>query len=253
MRTEAGPGGFPSRSASFSHVSRRDDLPPIGNPYLQARSPDPCLDARGSTAVIPRAPVVHLFVCDNGNTKVKALADQFVTLLTSNGIKVFAERFVTHQPGYQVSAASQNTNADFFFQIHSKTAGPGHVRLYRDGLPNRMTAEEAVAYVWSWWKVRCGALAHHEVEVAGCDKVNFLLKEFCNLGDAEKTFAGILKSVRDREPLVFERIRDFERMLEEGRSRVVHARAVASEWPREPGEQLARCVAHALFVDCLHR
>jgi hypothetical protein len=92
---------------------------------------------------------VHFFVSDHGNAKVKVLCDQFIDALTSNGISVYAERYLTHQPGYQVRVAALNSLADFFLQIHSKTTGPGHVRLYVADQSKQMTMDEAVATVWS--------------------------------------------------------------------------------------------------------
>ena len=141
----------------------QDYTSPLANFHL-AFSKSLSKESPNPNALQPRAPLVHFFVCDHGNAKVKSFSDNFIELLISNGIKVYPELYLTHQPGYKVRAASCITTADFFFQIHSKTAGPGHVRLYYDGQPQRMTIQEAVTHIWSTWRMKCGALTKDEVD-----------------------------------------------------------------------------------------
>ena len=69
----------------------------------------------GGSIKVPRSPNVHFFICDYGNTKVKSFSEIFINLLIQNGINVYIEKYLTNQPGYQVCAASLNTQADFFF------------------------------------------------------------------------------------------------------------------------------------------
>jgi hypothetical protein len=201
-----------------------------------------------SGSVAPRAPVVHFFVSDHGNAKVKALGDQFTALLTRNGVHVFCERYQTHQPGYQVRAAALNSAADFFFQIHSKTAGPGHVRLYVAGQPRRMGMEEAVATVWSLWRVQCGALTRDEVELLSRARTLDLLREFGQIEGRDLDLAELQLRARaavaaggSPEP-VLDRVRECEAVLQNARARIAAARGVATEWAREPGLLLQRCL-----------
>jgi hypothetical protein len=198
----------------------------------------------GSTP--PRAPVVHFFISDHGNVKVKALGDQFVSLLTRNGVNVYCERYQTHQPGYQVRAAALNSSADFFFQIHSKTAGPGHVRLYIGGQPRRMGMEEAVASVWSLWRVQCGALTRDEVELLSPSRTLELLREFGEVEPRDLDFDDLQMRARSAiadgespEP-VLDRVRECEAVLQNARRRILAARGVATDWAREPGALLQR-------------
>jgi hypothetical protein len=191
---------------------------------------------------------VHFFVSDHGNAKVKALCDQFIDALIANGISVYAEHYLTHQPGYQVRAAALNSPADFFFQIHSKTAGPGHVRLYIAGQPKRMTTDEAVATVWSWWRLQCGGLSRDEVELISREKIAWLLHEFGNIGEKQLDFAAIQDDARvaieRSEPLgpILDRLSECETLLRDAKSRITTTKVMRSEWPRVHGVQLARCL-----------
>jgi hypothetical protein len=185
-------------------------------------------------------------VSDHGNAKVKALTEQFIDLLRSNGIHVHAEKYLTHQPGYQVRAAALNTPADFFFQIHSKTAGPGHVRLYIAGQPRRMTMEEAVANVWSSWRLQCGALSRDEVDLLSSEKIELLLRDFANVEGID--FTGLQRGARsiieagdDIGPLL-DRLRELETILQDGKAMVVTAKLMGSEFPRQPGTLLTQCL-----------
>jgi hypothetical protein len=192
---------------------------------------------------------VHFFISDQGNAKVKALGDQFLSLLMTNGVNVFCERYQTHQPGYQVRAAALNSAADFFFQIHSKTAGPGHVRLYSAGQPRRMCMDEAVATIWSLWRMQCGALTREEVELLSPSRTLSLLHEFGQLESGDLDFADLQLRARaailNGEPadFVIDRVREFEAVLQNARARIAAARGIAADWPREAGTLLQRCLA----------
>lgn len=211
-------------------------------PSYQARSPDPALKSPQSpsagSSVTPRAPVVHFFVCDHGNAKVKAVTDQFIEMMSENGIKVYTERYTTHQPGYQVRAASLNSPADFFFQIHSKTAGAGHVRLYVGGKPKRMSLAEAVSHVWAWWKLASGAISRDEADVLSSEKLAFLIREFAGF---EGSIDELGARLRDGDVNVIEELQDAEVGLVEGRQRVTKTPPIACEWVRERGGQIQRC------------
>ncbi|OHT10321.1 hypothetical protein TRFO_20456 [Tritrichomonas foetus] len=243
----------PNRSIHFGQPS--DNSPTIQTAqnhfsFYSTTSPQQAgTTSANNGSLTPRAPVVHCFVCDHANAKVKILTDQFMEALIKNGIKVYVERYLTHQPGYQVRAASLNTTADFFFQIHSKTAGPGHVRLYLGGQPKRMTKEEAVSAVWSWWRLRCGALTKDEVEVISHDKILTLLKDFANINSEDLDFSLLQQQGReliDRGMSVrptLTRLHEFETILQNGKSQINSARTMSTDWSFEPGVVLQRCVA----------
>ena len=197
--------------------------------------------------LIPRQPVVHVFVCDNANTKVKMLTDNFTTMLINNGIKVYTEKFMTHYPGYQVRAASFNTQADFFFQIHSKTAGPGHVRLYLNGQPKRMTVEEAISSIWSCWRLKCGALTKEEVDLLSNERILNCLHMFAdidasnfNLDDVQKQARKCIDDALDVQPLL-DRLNVMENNLLNGRVMVLNAKQMSSDWNIEQGVSLQKC------------
>ncbi|EAX87709.1 hypothetical protein TVAG_009140 [Trichomonas vaginalis G3] len=198
--------------------------------------------------LVPRAPVVHFFICDYGNAKVKSISDHFIELLVSNGVKVFTERYATHQAGFQVRAASLNSSADFFFQIHSKTAGRGHVRLYLSGQPKRMTVEESVRDVWAWWRLMCGAVSNIESEVLSSEKLKYALKVFANLDSELINIDSIQTEIRNSianhlVPLeLLQQIQAIENMLSDGRRNVLTQKVMRIEWTNEPGQQLTRCV-----------
>jgi hypothetical protein len=98
---------------------------------------------------------------------VKTVSDAFVELLLENWANVFSENYAMHKPGFTVKGAGCQTEADFFFQVYSKTAGHwhGHVRLIVDKNPRRMSSLDAVSYVAFLWRMRCGALTAEE---CGC-------------------------------------------------------------------------------------
>ena len=200
-------------------------------------------------ALTPRQPTVHFFVCDHGNAKVKAFSDQFIESLVQNGIKVYPELYLTHQPGYQVRAASFNTTADYFFQIHSKTAGPGRVRLYRDGQLQRMTISEAIIYIWSTWHLRCGALTKTEVDTLSDDRMVFLLEHF---GDVKKENVDIEKVQKELKEAIdngksvkscIEQLTSMAEVLEHGKNKISEAKLINPEFKDEPGTVLSRCPA----------
>jgi hypothetical protein len=187
-------------------------------------------------------------VCDHGNVKVKAQTDRFTELLVKNGIKVYTERYSTHQPGYQVRAAALNSTADFFFQIHSKTAGSSHVRLFVNGQPNRMRMEDAVANIWSSWRAQCGALTRAEVDILPTDKVLALLSDFAQITPAQIDFTTLVKQGReimdagdDLAPSV-DRLHIVLSLFQEAKSRIQSTRTIATEWSLEPGGVLQRCI-----------
>jgi hypothetical protein len=235
-----------TRSGRVIHFgpNSTDSLSPRSSPFSPV-SPSP-QSPPTPTSLPSRAPIVHFFVSDHGNAKVKSLTDQFIELLTKNGISVYTERYVTHQPGFQVRAAALNSTADFFFQIHSKTAGPGHVRLYIAGQPKRMTMDEAIANIWSWWRLQCGSLTRDEVELLSREKTLFLLREFANLDSKDfdleviQTQAKAAMENGESCELVFDRIREFDAILQNGKARVLSTRIAGTDWVREPGLQLQR-------------
>lgn len=218
------------------------------SPLFFQKNSTPKSPTLSPNAIIPRPPVVHFFVCDYGNAKVKTVSDQFIELLVQNGIRVFTERYATHQPGFQVRAASLNSSADFFFQIHSKTAGPGHVRLYLDGQPKRMTLNEAVSDVWAWWRLMCGAITKTEVDFLSQEKLKFALKVFAGLNADDLIIDNLQKEIRSAiaakcvDYQLVERMSMIESSLSEGRRQILSQKSVALEWTREPGQILTRCL-----------
>ena len=241
----------PNRNIHFSQAS---DNSQNGQPYQNTFSfsfqKNPAQQVKSSqpgVLTISRAPVVHCFVCDHANAKVKILTDQFIELLTKSGIKVYVERYLTHQPGFQVRAASLNTQADFFFQIHSKTAGAGHVRLYMNGQPKRMTKEEAVSAVWSWWRLRCGALTKDETEVISNEKLFSLLKDYGNIDKDALNFNLLQQQVRNCldsgsniEPTLTTLI-DYDNALKDAKTKISSAPTMSTDWSFEQGVVLQSC------------
>ena len=241
----------PNRNIHFSQAS---DNSQNGQPYQNTFSfsfqKNPAQQVKSSqpgVLTISRAPVVHCFVCDHANAKVKILTDQFIELLTKSGIKVYVERYLTHQPGFQVRAASLNTQADFFFQIHSKTAGAGHVRLYMNGQPKRMTKEEAVSAVWSWWRLRCGALTKDETEVISNEKLFSLLKDYGNIDKDALNFNLLQQQVRNCldsgsniEPTLTTLI-DYDNALKNAKTKISSAPTMSTDWSFEQGVVLQSC------------
>lgn len=241
----------PNRNIHFSQAS---DNSQNGQPYqntfsfsFQKNPAQQVKSTQPGVLTISRAPVVHCFVCDHANAKVKILTDQFIELLTKSGIKVYVERYLTHQPGFQVRAASLNTQADFFFQIHSKTAGAGHVRLYMNGQPKRMTKEEAVSAVWSWWRLRCGALTKDETEVISNEKLFSLLKDFGNIDKDALNFNLLQQQVRNCldsgsniEPTLTTLI-DYDNALKDAKTKISSAPTMSTDWSFEQGVVLQSC------------
>ena len=144
-------------------------------------------------------------------------------LLMQNGIRVFCERYATHQPGFKVRAASMNTNADFFFQIHSKTAGPGHVRMYFNGQPKRMSLEEAVSDIWAWWRLMSGAISKEEAECLSDEKVRYALSTFSSITEENMPMDALVTEIRASIangkvfPSLLDKIRIFEESLNDGK------------------------------------
>ena len=228
-----------TRPVRGGHISLGNDgaqTPPafLGGPFSPVGLVQPSSVKTPSSMVqlVPRAPVVHFFVCDFANAKVKTFSEQFIEQLTQNGVKVYTERFMTHQPGFQVRAASLNTPADFFFQIHSKTAGRGDVRRYLNGQPRRMTREEGVAEVWAWWRLKSGALSREEVDVVSGEKMAWLLKEFADVDCEAMALDELQKSLRDAIEMrteirsVLDRLREIEGALVNGKMKVASMRKV---------------------------
>lgn len=202
----------------------------------------------GGTISMPRSPVVHCFVCDHGNAKVKILTDQFIECLIKNGIKVYIERYLTHQPGYQVRAASLHSPADFFFQIHSKTSVAGHVRLYMAGQPKRMSKEEAISVVWSYWRLKCGALTQEETELLSKEKILQLIKEFAHIDTNNIDITSLQQKGRElidrgqsARP-VLTALNEAINLLKNGKDQVNAAVTMSTEWKFEPGVVLQKCV-----------
>lgn len=252
----------PNRSIHFSRSvedfqSKQNYTQPLTlsfsrNASQQVKPPPP------GTLQISRAPVVHCFVCDHANAKVKILTDQFIELLTKSSIKVYVERYLTHQPGFQVRAASLNTQADFFFQIHSKTAGAGHVRLYLNGQPKRMTKEEAVAAVWSWWRLRCGALTKEETDLISHEKIFAIFKDFLsidskivNLTSLQQQIKTCLENGSDIQP-VLSLFSDYENALKNAVSKINQTPPISTDWIFEPGTVLQNCSRQNYEVGLSH-
>ncbi|EAX95092.1 hypothetical protein TVAG_204340 [Trichomonas vaginalis G3] len=231
--------GSPHMSANFSPLASFQAV------FSKATQAD---NENNPNALTPRPPIVHFFVCDHGNAKVKAFADQFIELLVENGIRVYPELYLTHQPGYQVRAVSFNTNADYFFQIHSKTAGPGRVRLYIDGQPKRMSIQEAVVHIWSTWRLKCGALSKAEVDSLSTERLITLLGVFADIKpenvNIEPLQAELRQSILNNQSVspVLTKLTEFTEILETGRQKVNSMRVINSEWKSEPGTVLSRCL-----------
>ena len=245
----------PTRGAHVSLTSDGAQTPPVflGGPFsplggAAIRKPASPGSGLAHGGILPRAPVVHFFVCDFGNAKVKTFSEQFVDQLVQSGVKVYTEKFLTHQPGFQVRAASINTAADFFFQIHSKTAGRGDVRLYLNGQPKRMTRDEAVAEVWTLWRLKSGALSKEEVDVLSEERILWLLSELADVNPSVIAFDEIQIEIREaianRTGLskVLDKLRESETLLLSGKTKIAATRGVGVDWNREPGAQLSRCL-----------
>lgn len=206
----------------------------------------------GSAAPPPRPPVVHFFICDYGNTKVKTYSEKFIDLLKNNGINVFVEKYMTNQPGYQVRAASLNTKADFFFQIHSKSAGPGHVRLYLNGEPNRMSMPEAIASIWSWWRAQCGTLSREEVGTLSANKLLACLNHFTNINlqmlaidDIQVNLRKAISSPSSGSSNIqdcIDRLQMWEGTLQDGRQNILKTRVALSDWSKPKGVVLTHII-----------
>lgn len=238
----------PNRSIHFTQINdnstnlqNKFSFAFSNNTQQQTKSPQP------GGLLIPRAPVVHCFVCDHANAKVKILTDQFIDTLTKSGIKVYVERYLTHQPGFQVRAASLNSQADFFFQIHSKTAGAGHVRLYMNGQPKRMTKEEAASAVWSYWRLRCGALTKDEVEVISNEKISLLLNYFGGIEQDELNFNSLQQQIRlcldtgmNINPIL-NTLADYDNSLKNAKARINSMPAMSTDWVFEQGAVIQSC------------
>ncbi|KAH0787899.1 hypothetical protein GPJ56_008248 [Histomonas meleagridis] len=199
-----------------------------------------------SNLITPRQPLVHVFVCDFGNAKVKALTDQFITTLCSNGINVYIEKYLTHQPGFQVRAASISSQADFFYQIHSKTAGSGDVRLYVNGQPKRMNISQAIGSVWSWWRLRSGCLTKEESNVLSREKILYLLRTYGDLDPANLDIEDLQKQAREaidqglNTISLINKIRSFDMQLNEAKNNILRYKNMSTEWPKEKGNVIAR-------------
>ncbi|OHT15128.1 hypothetical protein TRFO_42707 [Tritrichomonas foetus] len=243
----------PNRNILLSKVSTDSATPqPSNSPFSplsffnfrQSMSPS----APSGMTLIPRAPIVHFFVCDYGNAKVHALTDEFIQILISNGIKVYTEKYLTHQPGFRVQAESLNTKADFFIQIHSKTAAPGHVRLYENGKPKKMTKEEAVSTIWSNWRCKNGALSSEEVDLLSKEKLVYLLKEYANIEPQNLDISSLQIQSRDAIERgicvrnLTEKMREIELNLRDSRTRLISTKLMSFAWSKEPGAQISRII-----------
>jgi len=196
----------------------------------------------GNSGHIPRPPVVHFFICDYGNTKVKAFSEIFKNLLLKNGINVYIEQYLTNQPGYQVCAASLDTQADFFFQIHSKTAGPGHVRLYLNGTPHRMPMNEAIAAVWSRWRARCGILTREEVDTLSSEKILEILLHYgvdlktMNISAIQSQLHTAISSDPSSIETCYHRLQGCQDILQDALIKINSTPGnTLNDWPRAPG------------------
>jgi hypothetical protein len=148
-----------------------------------------------------------------------------------------------------VRAASINSPADFFFQVHSKTAARSHVRLYLNGQPRRMSIDESIADVWSWWKLMCGALSKNEVDTLSKEKLNTALKIFGGLDNEDLNINALQTEIRESinrgmlSSELLEKIMVIENKLSDGRKMILSQKQVCLEWPKEPGAEINRCTS----------
>lgn len=198
-----------------------------------------------SDVVTPRKPIIHFYVCDYGNTRVKEVADTFVKMLLQNGAMVWTERYSTHQPGFSVKAAALQTSADFFFQIHSKTAGQSHVRMYLNGIPRRFPLSDAISRMTFLWKLRTGALTEMECHCLSYKSIEIALKEFAQLDDF--SIEAIQKTVRDKPADAAQEILIARNRLDQARSMIETYKNVSGPWKMEEGSLLARIVAIPIY------
>jgi hypothetical protein len=119
-------------------------------------------------------------LCDFKNSKVKSTS----------------EEFSHHVPGFQVRASSLNSQADFFFHIHSKTAGSRQVRLFVNGSPMRMSLEESIAKLICLWKFRCGCLSKEDCEILSPSKVEMALSLFAGISKEDMNIEEDQQSLR---------------------------------------------------------
>ena len=237
---------FMSDTSGNSSGQSPSNLNPLTN-FQLAFEKKPQNENPHPNALTPRQPTVHFFVCDHGNAKVKAYSDQFIEVLVQNGIKVYPELYLTHQPGYQVRAASFNTTADFFFQIHSKTAGHGTVRLYLDGQPQRMTTNEAVTYIWAMWHLKCGALTKNEADSLSNERLNFLLQHFADIKKENVDIENVQKELREAiskgqsVKQCIEKLTTMSEILDHGKNKILETKLINPEFKNEPGAVLSRC------------
>lgn len=199
-----------------------------------------------SNFLTPRQPLVHIFVCDYANAKVKALTDRFVDALRNNGINIFIDKFLTHQPGFQVRAVSFSSGGDFFFQIHSKTAGSGDVRLYLNGQPKRMSVSQAIGNIWSWWRLKSGCLTVDEASILSKEKLLYLFDYYANIKEENLNVEKLQEELREAIETgsnfltLSNKIRGFEILLDEAKVTISRYKLMLTEWPKESGTILTR-------------
>lgn len=191
--------------------------------------------------ITPRSPLVHLFICDYGNTKVQMLTTSFLKALTQNGINVFLETFEVHQPGYIVRAASINTQCDFFFQIQSKTVTTFNVRFFYNNQPKKMPMNQAIGCIWSWWRLKCGCLMMEETDMLSNDKILYLFKEFANIEPHQLNIEELqikARSVIDNDEnslYLINELKSLKMKLNEGKNEIFKYKTISSEWKFEKG------------------
>ena len=199
-----------------------------------------------SNFLVPRQPLVHIFVCDFANAKVKALTDKFITALQNNGINIFIDKYLTHQPGFQVRAVSFSSGGDFFFQIHSKTAGAGDVRLYLNGQPKRMSVSQAIGNIWSWWRLKSGCLTVEEASVLSKEKLLYLFDYYANIKEENLNVEKLQEELKEAIEMnnnfiaLSNKIKGFEILLEEAKITISRYKLMLTEWPKENGTVLSR-------------
>ncbi|KAK8865044.1 hypothetical protein M9Y10_010574 [Tritrichomonas musculus] len=116
-----------------------------------------------------------------------------------------------------------------------------------NGQPKRMTKEEAVSAVWSWWRLRCGALTKDETEVISNEKLFSLLKDYGNIDKDALNFNLLQQQVRNCldsgsniEPTLTTLI-DYDNALKNAKTKISSAPTMSTDWSFEQGVVLQSC------------
>lgn len=235
------------KSGSHECLSSRQGLHSNESPSSFFRSASISQSLMSNT-VLPRAPTVHFYVCDHGNARVQTVSNDFINLLLSNGINVFPEIYPTHQAGFQVKASSQNSQADFFIQVHSKTAGSSHVRLFVNNQPKRMKLGDAICHIWAGWRLKTGMLSSKECELLSKERLEEALCDFAGIEQKCIDIDGLQHIIREAvdgknvTQEIFSAIRATEDQLQEGRKRILSMKEVLPDFHTTQGARLGKFV-----------